>query len=775
MWARVSEFIIKYRLGLLILILVLTGFMFYKGKDVELSYSGAKVLPVDDPTYIAYNQFKNKFGEDGTILVVGVQSDKIFDQSFFNDWYQLSEYVRNINGIDGVVSITHAFELKKDTAKKAFTLQKLVSQPAKTQKEVDSIRSKIYSLPFYDKLILNTDSNTTLIAIDFDKDILNSNKRVNILDKILKKTNEFSEKHHVQVHYSGLPYIRTLISQKVSQEFQLFLTIEIIITALILLIVFRSFYAVIFPLLVVIVGVILSLGTLVLFDYKITLLTGLIPPLIVIIGVPNSILLLNKYHNEYRRHRDKIRALKSAIRRITVTTLLANVTTAIGFGVFYFTHSEVLTQFGIVAAINVLATWIISMILIPVIFSYLPAPKIKQIRHLENKFFTKVINLIDKLVHNHRKAIYITTIVIIIISFAGMSRININGYIVDDLPQNDPVYVDLKFFERNFEGILPLEIGIDTKKKNGLMNISTVRKIEKMTEMVSAYPEFSRSISVLEVLKYAKQAYYNGNPRFYKIPTDSEAAFIMNYTKRSGGAGNMIRSYVDSTNRETRVNFQMVDIGSKRMNVLLNEIKNRIDSILPQNKFNVLLTGSSIVFLEGTNYLLSNLRDSLILAIVLITILMLVLFRTARMVSISLLPNIIPLIITAGIMGFFDISLKPTTILIFSIAFGIASDQTLYFLTKFRHEQYTRDWSISKIVSETLKETGLSMIYTAIILFFGFGVFAASTFGGTVSLGILISITLLVALISNLILLPSLLLSLEKRINNKQQKENNEL
>jgi uncharacterized protein len=231
----------------------------------------------------------------------------------------------------------------------------------------------------------------------------------------------------------------------------------------------------------------------------------------------------------------------------------------------------------------------------------------------------------------------------------------------------------------------------------------------------------------------------------------------------------LMKSYLDTLNQKTRVSFQMHDVGSKRMNVLLDELKVRIDSIFDPAKFDVLLTGSSVIFIEGTNYLLANLLESLIIAVALIAILMLVLFRTPSMVFISLVPNIIPLMITAGIMGFFEISLKPSTILIFSIAFGIASDQTLYFLTKFRHERKSQSLNVSRIITLTLKETGLSMIYTAIILFFGFGIFAASTFGGTVSLGILISITLILALLSNLILLPALLLSLDKQLLKKEQ------
>ncbi len=770
MWGRLGESILRNRIVLLIIIFIGVGFMAYKGKDVELAFAGAKVLPVTDPAYLEYNKFKAQFGEDGTMMVLGVQTEKIFDKDFYNDWKVLGDKIDSIKGISNVLSVSHAFELSKDTINKSFKLSKVHNGLAVSQEQCDSIKQQILSLPFYEKLILNIDSNSTLMAISFDKNTLNTRNRAPVTAEIMKYAQEFEAKHNITLHYSGLPFIRSIISVKVSKEFELFLTLAVIITAIILLIFFRSFYAVVFPIMVVLIGVVTSLGTLVLFGYQITLLTGLIPPLIVVIGIPNCILILNKYHTEYMLSQDKLKAMSTAILRAGETTLFANLTTAIGFGVFGLTSSEILTQFGIVASINVMLTWLISLILIPIIFSYLPSPKLGHTKHLDNRYLNQFIKVIDFWVHNHSRKIYIVTIIIVLVSLFGMTKINVNGYMVDDLPQNDPVLTDLKFFERNFDGVLPLEVQIDSKRKNGLMNISSIKKIEKLDKMMSSYPEFSRSISLNEVLKYSKQAFYNGNPEFYKLPSEAEAAFILSYAKNSGGKGSMLRSYIDSTNRMTRISFQVKDVGSNRMNVLLAEVKTRVDSIFNPEKFDVLLTGASVIFVEGANYLLYNLAESLLIAVGLISLLMLYLFRTFKMVIISLLPNIVPLMITAGIMGFMGMSLKPSTILIFSIAFGIASDQTLYFLTKFRHEQFTKDWSISKTVSMTLKEAGLSMIYTAIILFFGFGIFAASNFGGTIALGILLSITLLVAVVSNLILLPTLLLSLEKRIEKKNKK-----
>ncbi len=767
MWGKFSESILKYRLFYIALIFIITAIMGYNAKDVELSFAGSKILPLSDPEYVAYNKFKKKFGEDGTMMVLGLQTENIFQKDLYNGWSNLGDSIRQIDGIVNVLSVAHAFELKKDTVKRSFVLNPIHRSTVNSQEQCDSIRNVFLNLPFYDGLIYNKDSSSTLMAISFDSLTLNSKKRAGVLKEILVHVDRFEKEQNVTLAKSGLPYIRSVIANLVSGEFKLFLILALAITAIILLLFFRSFYAVLFPVIVVLFGVVAALGTIVLFGYKITILTGLIPPLIVVIGIPNSILILNKYHTEYMLLQDKFKALTIAIRRVGSTIFFANVTTAIGFGVFGLTNSEVLTEFGIIASLNVMITWLFSLILIPIIFSYLPNPKAWQTKHLENKYLSRFIEKVDHWVHYKRTAIYIVTLSIIAISIFGMLKVNVNGYMVDDLPKNSPVLRDLRFFENNFDGVLPLEVQIDSKRKNGLINIPSIKKIEKLDRMISAYPEFSRSISLNEVLKFSKQAFYNSDANFYALPSEAEAAFIISYAKKSGASGSLMKSYMDKTNQITRISFQTRDVGSNRMNELLAELKPRIDSIFNPEKFDVLLTGSSVLFVKGANYLLTNLVESLAIAFFLVALLMYALFKNLRMVIIALIPNIIPLIITASIMGYLGLSLKPSTILIYSIALGIASDQTLYFLTKFRHERNSDKLTTSRIISMTLKETGMSMIYTAIILFFGFGIFSASTFGGTVALGILLSITLMVAMLCNLILLPALLLSLD----NKEKKD----
>jgi len=766
-WKKIADIILKNRLLILILIAVSSIFMGYEASKVRITFNGGKVLPVTDSAYIRYTEFKKLFGQDASTMVIGFKSPNIFNKDVFNDWYSAGEHIQHIKGIKAVISMANLFNLQKDTINHRFVLKPLVSHVLTADQSVDSIKNQLLSLPFYKGLILSENNQATLMAITFDGKILNTPARVPIIDTILKVGKEFGQKHRIEMHYSGLPLIRTISSDLMKNEFTLFLGLSLLITTIILILIFRSGYPVIFPVIVVLLGVTWGLGILVLAHYEITILTGLIPALMVIIGVPNSIIILNKYYHEFSIHGDKLKSLNIVIEKIGITTFIANVTTAIGFGVLYFTNSELLTQFGLVAALSIMATFALSLVLIPIIFSYLPDPKPKLMKIKDRRLTQAVLSGLDKLVHSYRKAIYTVILIMVIICCYGMFKINVNSYVVDDLPKKSNTLSDLKFFEANFKGVLPLEVSIDTKRKNGVINDATIRKVEKLENLISSYPEFSRSLSLIQGLKFSTQAFYGGSPSYYRLPQGFEDGFILSYASHSGKSNNVLRNYLDSNKQFTRASFEMIDVGSNRMNKVVASLQPRIDSIFNPEKYHVELTGSSIIFIKGANYMVKNLYQSLALAILLIAGIMWILFRGVKMIAISLLPNLIPLIITAGIMGFFGIPLKPSTILIFSIAMGISSDQTIYFITRYRQELRQTNKEISRIVSDTIRETGISMIYVAIVLFFGFGIFAFSTFGSVSALGILLSVTLLVAMISNLTLLPAFLLSLEHRQKKK--------
>ena len=733
----------------------------------------ASMLPDDNPINIEYQEFKKQFGQDGSVIFVAIRDSNLFTLDHFKSWYDLTRDVSKINGVEGVVSAAHTYSLIRNDSLKKFDFKLILNHQPTSQAEVDSVKKVLYSLPLYSGRLFNKKTKVNLMMITLDKTVINSKKRIPLINTIRQKIDAFGATYQLKIHYSGLPYIRTVTSKMIQNELLLFVLLALVIASILLFILFKSFRAVFFAMLVVIVAVIWALGTVVLFGYKITILTGILPPLLIVIGVENSIFLLNKYLSEFREHGNKVKALSRMISRIGNANLLTNATTAVGFAAFIITGNQLLVEFGIIAALNIFLIYLLSLFMLPILFSFFPEPKPKHLKHLEKGIISRFLDKVIIIVQTKRPAIYIITGSLLIAGIFGITKLKTTGNIVDDISKDDILYKDLIFLEQNFNGVMPLEITINTKKPKGILKSSTLRKIDQLQNVLKTYPEFSEPLSIVEVVKSAKQAFYRGNPKMYSLPNNQERNFILSYVPSidKGGSNSLLKSFVDSSLQTTRVSVQMANIGTNDIERILKSLNPKIDSIFPPKKYDVHLTGTSVVFLKGTNYLVKNLFSSLLLAIIAITMLMALIFSSARMIIISLIPNIIPQILTAGVMGYFGISIKPSTILIFSIALGISVDSTIHFLSRYRLQLKYNDWKIKESVLLALQETGYSMVYSAIVLFFGFSMFTLSSFGGTEALGYLVSVTLLVALFSNLFVLPSLLLSIDKWLLTKSFKE----
>jgi predicted RND superfamily exporter protein len=781
MWAAIARFILRNRIPIILVLAAITGVSSYYASKAQISYEAPRLLPNHDSIALKYRAFKDRFGQDGSVMVIGISDSNLYELKNFNSWFDLGNAVKEVKGVKAVVSIPRLQTIIKNDSLEKFENIPVFPHKPRTQAELDSTRKLINNLNFYKGIIYNDTAHTTLMAITFDNKFLNTKDRLQIVDNITSEVDKFVAATGIAVHYSGMPYIRTAVARKIQNEMTLFMVLAIIVTAIILMVFFRSFLPVIFSLVVVIVGVIWSIGLLVICGYNISVLTALIPPLLIVIGVPNCIMILNKYHTEFKLHGNKLEALSKAIEKVSISLFMANITTSIGFAVFCSTDSQLLFEFGLIASTSVMLTYLISLMLVPIVFSFLPAPSVKHTKHLQSKLITKILEHIDYWVHNYRKRIYMIVSFIVVISIVGMTRILPLGYVVDDLPKKDPILLDLQYFEKNYNGVLPFEIAIDTRKPNGVFSDGgrTLYKINKLQKLMMQYPQFSKAVSVVEGIKFFNQSFNNGDKKSYRLPGAMELQKLAAYAKLDANSkADQFAAFIDKTKRYTRVSIQMKDIGSLQLAALVNELTPRIDSVFnfdyetnkpvtADKSYDIAITGNSIMFLKGNEFLVENLLESVLLAIILIAIVLYTLFMSPRMILISVIPSLIPLMITAGLMGFCNIYIKPSTILVFSIAFGIASDGTLYFLTKYRQELKIAKGSISQATSLTIKETGVSMIYTAIILFCGFGIFSASSFGGTAALGILISVTLLIAYCSNLILLPCFLLSLERKLTNK--------
>lgn len=771
MWTKIAGIILRNRIAFIVGILLGTLFMGFQAKKIQMSYESADLLPKTDSAYVDYTRFRETFGQEGNIMVFAIQDSNFYQLDKINDWIAMGDSIKALEGVTALMSITHTFNLHKNTDLKKFEVRPIFPHHIATKAELDSLAFIAENLPFYDGLLINKKKHTYNMMITVSAEVMNSPARVQLVEDVLKVTDHFTGKYNIRMHYSGMPYIRVINAENIKGEMYMFIALSLLITAIILYLFFRSFRIVGFSVGIIGINVIWAIGFMAMLGIKITLLTAMLPPLLIVIGIPNCVYMINKYHAEYVRHGNKIKALQRMVQKVGNASLLSNLTTAAGFATFIITSSRILVEFGLIAFISITCVFLICLILIPTVFSYLPVPDDKQTKHLYNPFINRVIDKLVFLVINRRHTIYYIAGILVAVSIFGITLMKTTGYMVDDLKETDPIRQDLAFFESNFDGLMPLEITIDFGKPNQVFKLSNLEKLDELNRELSKDEDLSKALSVVEAAKFANQAYYNGKASYYKLPNNMTKNFIMKYVMEStGGMDSMAKSFVDPTMQKVRLSFRVKDIGTKKMEAKEDSLYKKIEEIFPADSHKVSVTGSSVIFFKGNQYLISNLFSSLALAIVLIAGFMAWMFRSKRMVLIALVPNVIPQIITAAIMGYVGIPIKASTILVFSVAFGISVDNTIHYLAKYRQELQATNWSIRSSVVLALKETGQSMIYTSIILLFGFGIFCLSSFGGTFALGLLTSITLFAAMLANLIVLPSLLLTMEHSITKRNFK-----
>lgn len=773
-WEFIARLILRNRIAIIIGIVIFTVLMATQWKYIRFTQTEANLIPADDQVNVDYDNFLKNFGEEGNLIVIATKDPKLFTPKVFGAWSHLMNSIKSDKEVSLVITVDNLQTLVKNDSLQSFELKPFVN-PNKINDAnyLAQIKSDFFNkLPFYEGLLFNKKTEAVRSAIYLDKKIVNTKARKEyILHKFIPEIDAFYKETGIKPHVSGMPYIRTLNAKTIIDEIGLFIGAALLITSLIFFFFFRSFRATLISMIVVIFGVMWSFGIMGALGYEITVLTALVPTLVIVIGIPNCIFFINKYHQEYYKHSNKAKALQRVITKTGTATLMTNITTAVGFATFIVTNNVLLQEFGVVTTINIIAIYLLSLLIIPVFFSYIPTPISRHLGHLERKSLTSFFNWVIDTVKHNRFGVYVTSVILLVFGIIGIYEIKLSGSLIEDMPKKTAFFDDIRFFEKEFNGVMPLEIMIDTKKKNGAMRPTNLRRMEELEQTINEIPELSKPLSIVSIAKSFKQAYYNGNPNFYELPSSQEEAFIIPYIKNSlkKTKDNQLKSYITADGSIARMTTFIKDQNGQKMEGIEADLRKKINRLFPAPKYNVIITGKASVFQKGTKYLLDNLLSSLLFAFALTGGLVAIMFRSFKMVLVAIIPNLLPLLMTAGLMGFLGIPLKPSTLLVFGIAFGLSVDDTLRFLAQYRLELARNDWKIKKSVFATFNDAGISMFYTSIVLFFGFSVFMLSSFGGTVALGGLVSITLCFGMLANLVLLPALVLTLNKKLSNEQE------
>ncbi len=752
MWVHLAHWILDHRRSIVLLVVVITALLGYWAMQVTTDHTTAHLLPSQSKTVQDFKRASEVFGESQTILYLVFEGADPYDPAFLQALDSLVQEISGYPGIEHVLSLTNVpFLLRQG--------KDIVAQPLyQANLSAEAIRKRLDDQPFLHGLLLSNDGSTAAMMVRIIPAFNNSPDRVALVDRIEAAAKRLPG----NLALAGFPYLRTQYAKRISLESPVFTLLAALISLLFLYLAFGAWRAIVLPTAIVGLGLMWTVGLMVLFGHQLTIVSSMLPALLVIIGMANVIHLCTKFLDQFLAGQDQRAALVETIRTVGLATLLTCLTTAIGFGVLMLSGSRLLSAFGQFAAVGIMLLYVLSITLMPVVFiRYRPSARRSAplvTRESLERFFDRIATLTQQ----RAGAILLLAGGLLLFGLVGAMRISSDIYAFSDFYEDDPLRQHLAVFEEAFGGIMPMEVIIETDKPGQFRSLPYWRRIEALQHTLSDLEPVGHSLAVTDLVKLVNQAYFGGHPDAYRLPSSFELPFLQTAMKgfldqkRTSDLTRTLPLLIDSTFSMTRVYLGVPDLGTQRMNALADTVRARTIALFPEDGFNVFITGNAIRVTRSGEKLVRNLIVSLAVALVVIALLMALLFRSMRLMIISLVPNVIPLLVVGGMMGYAGIALKPSTALIFSVAFGIAVDNSIHFLTKYRLD---RDAGLSKeeAIRATLRATGKAILLTSFVLMSGFLVFTLSSFGGTVNMGGLTALTLGVAMVANLLLLPALL------------------
>lgn len=752
MWAHLAHWILDHRRAILLLVAAVTAVLGYWATKVTTDHNTGHFLSRESQTARDFSRASEVFGQSQTILYLVFEGADPYDPAFLQALDALVQDLSAYRGVEYVLSLTNVPFLLRDD-------KDIVAQPLyRPDLPAEVIRQRFDDQPFLRGLLLSNDGATPAMMVKIDTDFNNTPERVDLVDRIEAAAMRLPG----DVALAGFPYLRTQYAKRISRESPVFTLLAALISLLFLYLAFGAWRAVMLPTVIVVLGLAWTVGLMALFDHHLTIVSSMLPALLVIIGMANVIHLCTKFLDEFQARQDQRAALVETIRTVGLATFLTCLTTAIGFGVLMLSGSQLLSAFGLFAAIGIMLLYVLSITLTPIAFIRYRSPARRRSPLITHNNFERVFDRMASLTQQHGGAILAGAGVLLFFGLVGATRISSDIYAFSDFYEDDPLRQHLAVFEKQFGGIMPMEVIIEADRPGQFRSLTPLRRVEQLQRSLNDLESVGRSLAVTDLVKLANQAYFGGHPATYRLPSSYELPFLQTALKnfldqkRAGDLTRNLPLLIDSTFTMTRVYLGVPDLGTKRMNALADTVRARTLALFPEDHYHVFVTGNAIRVTRAGENLVRNLLVSLAVALVVISLLMALLFRSVRLMIISLVPNVIPLLVVGGTMGLAGIVLKPSTALIFSVAFGIAVDSSIHFLAKYR---LNRNEGLSKeeAVRATLRATGKAILLTSLALMGGFLVFTLSSFGGTVNMGGLTALTLGVAMVANLLLLPALL------------------
>jgi len=741
-----------YPYRFLLIIAFITFFLIIQLFFLKFDFTIENLFPENDKEVEEYYNFRDEFGREDNIISLTYTCDDPFLLKNFLLTQKLTKRLSKIDGIYSVLSISNlGIELD--------ILETNLNDKNLSQKQIEVLKNYILDSPIFVNNLISEDGTIASIILEVDETLNNHPGRL----KIMKDIQNIINDSNWEWYEAGIPVLRTKYVQYMIGDFIKFFPPVTIILLLVLYMMFKSIKIVLLPILTVFISVVWILGLMSIFNFSINIITYIVPTLVMIVGVSDSVHILIKFNEEIRKSNNSKESIKKTIQSIGNAILLTSLTTSFGFLSLLSTNIVMIKEFGFLVAIGVLIAFLVSILLIPTLIilmgkSY-PLKNISTKKGIRYYFLNRIVMINN----NYQSTILIISSISIVLFIYFSLKVESNSALMDDLSKGNELFEDMKFVEEHMGGVFPFEVVLSAKDENnnlienGIVNFRFISLVSKIQKKLNSIPEIRKTISIVDYLEIINE---NLTEEIQEKPELTDE-LIFQYILLNE---DIFQNIINFDYSKTRISGRIKDVNSIRAEEIVEEINNwKLENI--SDEVSIALTGTTLMALKVNDYLVNNLIISFLIAFSVIFISMGFLFKSVKLAIFSMIPNLIPILFMAAIMGIFNIKLRPTTAMTFAIAFGIAVDDTIHYLVRFRKELSNNNGNYKEANAATIYSTGNAIISTSLILSSGFLVMVSSNFLPSRDFGFLLAITMFGAIIGDLFFLPAMLRFIKPKNN----------
>ncbi|MFD2515774.1 RND family transporter [Pontibacter locisalis] len=739
------------KLSYLVLLLVglLTAVSIHYATKLRFDYNFDNFFPKGDPDLTYYFSYRDKFGNDNDYLLIGLDNNKsLFDQEFLLKVDSLTRFVQRLPNVEAVLSPTTI----KSPVIEQFGYFEIPYLHLEEPERFSQDSTIIYSNGELVGTLFSEDATSVSLFVQTTDD-LGKGASDTLIAAVTDKLEALNMYDH---HMAGKALAQSVFIEKMQVELAIFMSASILLVILFLWITFRTLWGVVVPLIIVLLSVIWGLGAMGIFGKPIDIMTVLLPTIIFVVGMSDVIHILSRYLTELSHGTEKMAAIKVTLREVGLATLLTSVTTAVGFLTLLTTDIVPIRNFGLYTAISIGLAFVLAFTVLPSLLVLLKRPDTQKVKRRGLSWPITLRRMLRYVLRNPGLILTVSAF-ITMLSLVGISMIKVDTTLLEDLGDDDPIILDFKYFEEKFAGVRPFELHLIAGPDHTIYDYEVLQEIEELENYLEGTYGLNFVSSPATIVKTVNRAQSGGLNEYYKLPENKRQLQSVRRRLEAFKNRSEMRSVVTPDAKEGRLTGKMTDIGSAAATVLNDSLRTFMAQNINPEYLQTRLTGSALLLDKNNEYVTMNMMQGLLIAFGVIALIVGIIFRSFRMVLISLVPNIIPLLMIGGIMGFLGINLTVSVSIVFTIAFGIAVDDTIHFLSKLKLELMAGR-SLHYAIKRSFISAGKAIIITSCILMGGFMTLILSTFDGTFYVGLFVSLTLLFAVVADLYLLPVLIL-----------------